>query len=416
MTKNYGRPENYEGVGRDPHDFRGEQGTGAALLVTVVIPCYNQAHFLGEAIESVLSQSYPNFEILVVDDGSTDDTSEVATRYPRVRCIRQENRGLAGARNTGIGHARGEYLVFLDADDRLLPEALEAGVRELEAHPECAFVSSRCDNIAADGSPFPPPARLHVEGDHYLALLRRCYIWPPAVVMFRRWVFEAVGGFDTSLRSSEDYDMYLRVARRFPVCNHEEVVAEYRRRHGANMSGDRARMLSHSVGVLRSQREQVKGRKDYEEARKDGLRRRQWTHGDPLVEEVRTQIKEGEWGRALRGVLVLVRYYPQGLALLVLNERRMERRRRALRIQSSKQELEAHERHLEELEGGAGEEVSESALAREYEELQQLRERIWRLERRTQNLDRESQSGLVLRIRKLVNRGVGHLRARLLGR
>src|SRR5918994_3621037 len=145
--------ENHEGVGRDSHDFRGEQGTGAAL-VTVVIPCYNQAHFLGEAIESVLSQSYPNFEILVVDDGSTDDTSEVAGRYPQqVRLIRQENRGLAGARNTGIGHARGEYLVFLDADDRLLPEALEAGGGGVEAPPGGAFFSGRRGNIEADRSP-----------------------------------------------------------------------------------------------------------------------------------------------------------------------------------------------------------------------------------------------------------------------
>src|SRR5918994_1694671 len=93
-------------------------------LITVVIPCYNQAHFLGEAIESVLSQSYPHHEIVVGDDGSTDDTSEVASRYDGVRLVRQENRGLAGARNTGIRHSEGDYLVFLDADDRLLPEAL----------------------------------------------------------------------------------------------------------------------------------------------------------------------------------------------------------------------------------------------------------------------------------------------------
>src|SRR5918993_3371746 len=163
MTEGSGRRmEEVRLVPREERDLEKVAGP----LVTVVIPCYNQAHFLGEAIESVLSQSYPNFEVVVVDDGSTDDTSEVASRYPqKVRLIRQENRGLAGARNTGIGHARGEYLVFLDADDRLLPEALEAGGRELEAHPECAFVSSRRDNITADGSPFPPPARLHVEGD-----------------------------------------------------------------------------------------------------------------------------------------------------------------------------------------------------------------------------------------------------------
>src|ERR687898_3129642 len=140
--------ENHEGVGRDSHDFRGEQGTGAAL-VTVVIPCYNQAHFLGEAIESVLSQSYPNFEILVVDDGSPDDTSEVASRYPpqQVRLISQKNQGVSAARNTGIGHARGEYVVFLDADDRLLPEALEAGGGGPGARPERALVSGRAHHL-----------------------------------------------------------------------------------------------------------------------------------------------------------------------------------------------------------------------------------------------------------------------------
>src|SRR5215218_6482487 len=106
-------------------------------LVSVVIPCYNQAHFLDEAIESVLSQSYTNFEVIVVDDGSEDETARVASGYaledPRVCLIRQQNRGLA--------EARGEYVVFLDSDDRLLGDALAVGVRELESHPRCAFVS-----------------------------------------------------------------------------------------------------------------------------------------------------------------------------------------------------------------------------------------------------------------------------------
>src|SRR5215211_9350661 len=106
----------------------GKERPAEAGLVSVVIPCYNQAHFLGEAIESVLSQSYRNFEILVVDDGSTDNTSEVASRYERVRIVRQENRGLSGARNRGLREAKGEYVVFLDADDRLLPGALEASL------------------------------------------------------------------------------------------------------------------------------------------------------------------------------------------------------------------------------------------------------------------------------------------------
>src|SRR5918997_500688 len=130
---------------RDPEDAQPdarppqkEHGGGEEGLVSVVIPCYNQAHFLGEAIESVLSQTYPHFEVVVVDDGSTDNTQEVAARYPGVRYIRQENQGLAGARNAGIRRSNGSFLVFLDADDRLLPRALEAGLKALKEHPECA--------------------------------------------------------------------------------------------------------------------------------------------------------------------------------------------------------------------------------------------------------------------------------------
>jgi len=121
-------------------------------LVTVVIPCYNQARFLGEAIESVLAQSYRNFEVIVVDDGSTDKTSEVAGRYEGVRLIRQENKGLAGARNSGLAKSQGEYVVFLDADDRLLPKALEVGLGCFDSHPECALVSGHTRFINADGS------------------------------------------------------------------------------------------------------------------------------------------------------------------------------------------------------------------------------------------------------------------------
>jgi glycosyl transferase family 2 len=159
-------------------------------LVSVVIPCYNQARFLGDAIESVLAQTYPHFEIVVVDDGSTDNTSEVASRYPRVRCIRQENRGLAGARNTGIRQSNGGYLVFLDADDRLLPEALEAGLRHLKERPECAFVSGHCRFIGVDGSSLPTPPQTPIEGNHYESLLRTCYIWMPAAVMYQRVLLE----------------------------------------------------------------------------------------------------------------------------------------------------------------------------------------------------------------------------------
>src|ERR671914_179204 len=128
MTTNYNWARGTQGIQLGVGVQTKEELVGAAL-VSVVIPCYNQAHFLGEAIESVLAQNYPHFEVVVIDDGSTDNTSEVASRYPGVRCIRQENQGLAGARNTGIRHSSGSYLVFLDSDDRLLPDALDTDLK-----------------------------------------------------------------------------------------------------------------------------------------------------------------------------------------------------------------------------------------------------------------------------------------------
>jgi glycosyltransferase involved in cell wall biosynthesis len=374
-----------------------------ADLISVVIPCYNQAHYLGEAIESVLAQSYPYFEIVVIDDGSTDNTSEVAGRYPRVRCIRQDNQGLSAARNIGLRHSEGEYVIFLDADDRLLPEALEAGIECLKTHPECAFTFGSYRLIASDGSFLKQRRQPVVDKDSYAALLQRNYIGVPAVVMYRRAVFASVGGFDASVDASADADMYLRIARRFVVCGHEKVVADYRQ-HGVNMSGDPARMLRASLTVLRKQRRHIKGNKKYEEAYKAGTRNRRWRYGDRLVEEVRAHAWEREWKRTLEGILVLVRYYPQGIALL--HRRRMERhlmrRRLPRRLKDRKQELEIHERRLSELEEGGKE--SRSALAKERQEVELLRRRVRRLERQTQSLDQRARILRDGKIRELFER------------
>ena len=374
----------------------------SADLISVVIPCYNQAHYLGEAIESVLAQSYPYFEIVVIDDGSTDNTSEVAGRYPRVRCIRQDNQGLSAARNTGLRHSEGEYVVFLDADDRLLPEALEAGIECLKAHPECVLTFGSYRLIASDGSFLKQRRQPVVDKDGYAALLKRNYIGVPAVVMYRRAVFASVGGFDSSVDASADADMYLRIARRFAVCGHEKVVADYRQ-HGVNMSGNPARMLRASLTVLRKQRRHAKGNKKYEEAYKAGTRNRRWRYGDRLVEEVRAYAREREWKRALESILVLVRYYPQGIALL--NRHRMERhlmrRRLPRRLEDRKQELEVYERRLKELEGT---EESGSTLAKERQEVELLRKRVRRLERQTQSLDQRARILRDGKIRELFER------------
>ena len=280
-----------------------------AELVSVVIPCYNQAHFLGEAIESVLGQSYSHFEIIVVDDGSTDNTFEIAARYPIVHYIRQDNQGPSEARNSGLRESKGSYLVFLDADDRLLSNALEMGVEHLKAHPECAFVSGRHTRIAADGQLLwvqPPPL---IEADYYAELLRGNYIGMHATVMYRRLVFESVGGFDTSLRFCEDYELYLRIARDFPVCCHDKVVAEYRW-HDTNTSRNSALALRGSLDVLGSQRAYVKGKRRYEEAYKTGMKSWREAYGGPSARKVLVHMRKREWKQAIWDMLVLMRYHP----------------------------------------------------------------------------------------------------------
>ena len=396
--------------------------------VSVVIPCYNQAHFLSEAIESVLCQTYKDFEVIVVDDGSEDDTQEVASKYsakdPRVRLIRQENRGLAGARNRGLSESRGEYVVFLDSDDRLLEEALEVGVRELEAHPKCAFVSGQFRAIAADGSHFWRPYDPPVERDGYSMLLQYCF-GMPAVVMYRRWVFAEVGGFDDSVDAAADWDLYLRVARRFPIYHHGQVIAEYRQ-HGTSMNEDPALMLGSTVAVLRSQRLHLEDGSRRKEAFDIGLRSMQADYGVPLAEEIRDAIRQRAWRRALAGIPTLARYYPGGLALL-FSERRLQRSRLKRHLQVAEHKLEASEQRLRSckrrLRALRKQPDSpprrrrrlKSALAKERREAARLRRRKQRLEGEL------GKSGLLASDRaigplEVLAKGAGHLIAGIAGR
>jgi glycosyltransferase involved in cell wall biosynthesis len=287
-------------------------------LVSIIIPCYRQAHFLSEAIESALAQTYRHFEILVIDDGSPDNTSEVAARYPGVRHIRQENQGLAASRNRGIRSSNGDFLVFLDADDRLLPNAVATGLDALHTHPECALVWGRCEVIASDGSPLPasqPKAKR--DDDHYGELLTSNFIWAPATVMYRRSLFEFVEGFDPSISPSADYDLYLRVMRDHAVHCHNELVAQYRR-HAANMTRNAEVMLSATCEVLRLQRKYVRRNGRYREAYKAGLRTLRAEYGEPLVDQIRACIQDRQWKAAMKGLAAILRYYPRGLRTLIL--------------------------------------------------------------------------------------------------
>lgn len=286
--------------------------TDEPARVSVIIPCYNHGRFLAEAIESVLAQTTRAFEIIVIDDGSTDDSGLVARRYPRVRCIRQPNRGVAAARNAGLAASGGELIVFLDADDRLLPAALEAGVRELGAHPAWALAVGRSRFIAADGTPLPGPEPRPLGPEPYLTLLWRNIIRMPAMVMFRRRALEAVGGFRYGVDACADYDLYLRIARTMPVGSHDELVAEYRR-HSQNMSLDPRLMLMQGLEVVLSQRS-FDGRDPVcWAACKQGYRNLQDYYGDRIANRIRENFRSRRrWLTVLADGFVLVWLHPGG--------------------------------------------------------------------------------------------------------
>lgn len=245
--------------------------------VSVVIPCFRQAHFLGEAIESALAQTHPRIEAIVVDDGSPDNVEQVAGRYPGVRCLRQPNGGLAAARNAGLTEASGEFVLFLDADDRLLPEAVEIGLRELRAAPAAEMAAGTWKLIGEEGEPLPAAAP-EVPAEAYPALLESCFISTPAAVLYRRRLFEQIGGFDPTVSASADYDVYLKTAARFPVRLHGELVAEYRR-HGANMTRDPELIMGAELAVLERQAPAVQGQPPLQAALEAGIARSRAYHG-----------------------------------------------------------------------------------------------------------------------------------------
>jgi len=295
-----------------------------APLVSVIIPCYKQAHFLPQAIESALHQTHQRVEIVVIDDGSPDATSKVASSYEGVRCVRQDNRGLSGARNRGLLESVGECLVFLDADDRLRPQAIEIGLRHLKGCRAAAFSYGSCALIDVDGhflSVFEPPS---VEGDHYQQLLQGNCLPNPAAMIYRRDTLVAVGGFRPELRAVEDYDLSLRLTKVYSACGHRDLVADYRQ-HGTSLSRNLAAMSDSMLSVLQAQVAHVSRNREYEKALRRGMRK--WRKGyytEQLVARARQNARGGHWGLVARDALSLLRANPRMLLENALRKVRVE--------------------------------------------------------------------------------------------
>lgn len=215
------------------------------MRVSIVIPIYNKEPFVAEAIQSVLAQTFQDFEIVIIDDGSTDGSLEVvqAVSDERFRIIRRVNGGAAAARNTGIEAAQGEWIAFLDADDIWFPDSLKVRLAILERNPSLNWCAGLHRRRTTNGeilrSPVPTILHRAMTNDvvtDALAILPYALFFT-STVMVKKRVFDEIGLMDMSLRTAEDIDMWLRIALRYPRLGFSlEEIGEYRFRLPGSLS------------------------------------------------------------------------------------------------------------------------------------------------------------------------------------
>jgi glycosyltransferase involved in cell wall biosynthesis len=207
-----------------------------APLVSVIIPTYNRADLVRQAVASVRAQTYRDFEIVVVDDGGTDDTGAVLAAGPELRLERHaRRRGVSAARNTGMAAARGQWLAFLDSDDLWLPEKLARQISRLEGKPELLISQTEETWVRRGVAVHKPATHRKAAGNLFLPSLARCMISPSAVILHRRLI-EDHGGFDETLPAGEDYDLWLRLTWRYEVDLVDEPLVIKRGGHPDQLS------------------------------------------------------------------------------------------------------------------------------------------------------------------------------------
>jgi glycosyltransferase involved in cell wall biosynthesis len=212
-------------------------------LVSVIIPNYNYAQYVREAVNSALEQTYPNIEVIVLDDGSTDDSRTVIESYgDKIKAIFQKNQGVSAARNNGAAQASGQYLAFLDSDDVWRPEKLMRQIERFAADPNLGLI--HVGTIEFDETGVLREELEGMEGDVARELLlfeRPVILGGGSGIVIPRHVFDDVGGFDGKLSTSADWDLFYRISRGHKVGFVSEILLRYRV-HGSNMHGNIQRM------------------------------------------------------------------------------------------------------------------------------------------------------------------------------
>jgi glycosyltransferase involved in cell wall biosynthesis len=271
--------------------------------VSVVIPAYNAMAYLPETVESVLQQSFTDFELLIINDGSSDHIVQWASQLtdPRLKLISQQNQGLPGARNTGITHAQGEYIAFLDADDLWEPTKLEKQLQCFQANPNAGVVYTWTVLVDEYGQPTGRIFASQAEGNVWLQLLETDVISNGSSAMVRRDCFQVVGLFDRSLTSAEDLDMWLRIAEKYPFAVVKEPLTLYRQ-YATSMSKNRQRMFQNLQTVID---------KAFQGATSEKLHLRNRAYASITLNQAWWSVGEGDYEAAKAWQKQAIAYYPQ---------------------------------------------------------------------------------------------------------
>jgi glycosyltransferase involved in cell wall biosynthesis len=280
--------------------------------VSVVIPCYNAEAFLAETLRSALEQTRAPHEVIVVDDGSRDASVSIAESFAGVRVVRQANAGVAPARNRGIREAKGEFVVLLDSDDRLLPRALEIGVAELSSRPECGMVYGHSRDIDTHGRALAVHTD-RVDRACYATLLAGHTTVPPSTIVFRREAMLATGEFEQRYSPAEDYEFYLRLARRYPIHFHGQLVSEYRLHPGSTTRQSSVRMLRSLLRIECEQERWIAGDAELRRAQHAGCRHWKRLFAPFIMAEMMDNLRAGNVRRSGRALACLLRHQPSCL-------------------------------------------------------------------------------------------------------
>jgi glycosyltransferase involved in cell wall biosynthesis len=276
--------------------------------VTIIIPCFNAELYLAEALSSAVGQTYENVEIVLVDDGSTDRSAEIARGFPQVRVVSQRNAGSSAARNTGLGVSESEFVLFLDADDRLAADAVQNHLEGFAQRPDVAMVYGGVRIIDRFGNVLEQlPWEVKTTPWRDLLVLLAPV---PTQSMFRRDRLVAAGRFDPKVGLAQDFELLTRLARTSDLYCHGRLVADYRR-HPAQATLRVADSLLSMLGIIDRFLLTVEDKAEAAALRKRAYARWITFYGQYMPYEVVRLLRAGEWTRAAGTIRTFIRFLPR---------------------------------------------------------------------------------------------------------